>query len=68
MRKRILALLLCWVLLVSFCVPVFATEADETQNAEETETVEEVVREKLTISNAEEFLVFAENCRLDIQM
>lgn len=49
MRKRILSLTLCLILLIGIALPV---------SAEETTA-------QLSISTAEEFLAFAENCRLD---
>ena len=58
MLKKILALLLSAALLFSLAFPVFAEE--ETG---ETEPVAETVT--ITISTAEDFLAFAENCRLD---
>ena len=61
MNKNIFRLLMAVILLLSLCVPVCATEAEETIE----ETVEEVVVRTLKIESAEEFLEFAENCRLD---
>lgn len=51
MRKgtQILSLLLCWLLMAVNFLPVLATQADVA----------------ILISNLEEFLAFAENCRLD---
>ena len=57
MNKRILSLLLCLFLMLSLALPVYADEPEER--------VEENVVRELTISTAEEFLEFAENCRLD---
>ena len=56
MRKRLISLLLCAFLLVSAVMPAWAEEA---------EPAEEVLTEKIVVSNEEEFLAFAENCRLD---
>ena len=56
MRKRLISLLLCAFLLVSAVMPAWAEEA---------EPAEEVPTEKIVVSNEEEFLAFAENCRLD---
>ena len=56
MNKRLFSLLLCLFLLVSLILPAAATEVAE-------EEVAEPVR--ITISSTEEFLQFAENCRLD---
>ena len=49
MRNRIIVFTLCVALLLSFAIPAYA---DETTA-------------QLSISTAEEFLIFAENCRLD---
>lgn len=49
MRKRILSITLCFALLIGIAIPVFAEETTA----------------QLSISTAEEFLAFAENCRLD---
>ena len=59
MNKRIISLLLCAFLMLGMAVPAYAEETEDTEIAEEA-----IVRE-LTISTAEEFLDFAENCRLD---
>ena len=56
MCKRILMLCLCLLLLGGMTLPVLADEP-ETQQTETVTT--------LTIATAEEFLTFAENCRLD---
>ena len=56
MNKRLFCLILCLFLLASVILPVAATETAE-------EEVVEPVR--LTVSGTEEFLEFAENCRLD---
>lgn len=58
-RNSIISLLLCLCILSSLIFPVLA---DET---EETELVEEIPIIQLTISSTEDFLTFAENCRLD---
>ena len=60
MSKRIISLLLCAFLMLGMSVPAYADEAETTE-----ETAAEVVWQELTISTAEEFLEFAENCRLD---
>ena len=57
MMKRLLSILLCAGLLLSCVFPVFAKETDKKE-AEETKNV-------LTIKTVEDFLEFAENCRLD---
>ena len=49
MHKRMISMALCLMLLMGIALPVFAEET----------TVQ------LSLSNAEEFLAFAENCRLD---
>ena len=49
MHKRIFSITLCFVLVMGFALPVFAEETTA----------------QLFISTAEEFLAFAENCRLD---
>ena len=59
MNKRIISLFLCVFLMLGMAVPVYADEADTTEEAAE------VVWQELTISTAEAFLEFAENCRLD---
>ena len=51
MNNRIISLLLCFGLLLSIKLPVYADEPE--------------YQEEIRISNAEEFLAFAENCRLD---
>ena len=56
MAKRIRSILLCLFLLLALSIPVSATEP-------EAET--EITVRKMEISTPEEFLVFAENCRLD---
>lgn len=56
MIKRLFSALLCMLLLVSVVIPVGAVE-------EEQEIIVEI--KKLSISTTEEFLKFAENCRLD---
>ena len=49
-------MLLCVVLFLGMAVPVYAEESDEQ---------EETFVQELKISSIEEFLAFAENCRLD---
>ena len=61
MNKRILSFLMMLLLMFSLLIPVHATEAEEPIE----ETVEETIERKLTIKSTEEFLEFAENCRLD---
>lgn len=56
MNKRFLSALLCLVFLLCLALPVYAEEA---------EISEESAPADLTISTVEEFLKFAENCRLD---
>lgn len=56
MFKRWIVLLLCAVMLLSMAIPAYADESEEA--AETTATV-------LQISTVEDFLKFAENCRLD---
>ena len=56
MLKRIISTLLCVILLFGIALPVCA---EETEEQEEIQTVE------LVISSAEEFIAFAECCRLD---
>ena len=58
-RRKWLSVMLCLCLLGSFFTPVRAEETDETEPVEEVQTVQ------LEIATAEEFLAFAENCRLD---
>ena len=60
MNKKIISLLLCIFLLIGMAVPAYAEEPAETE-----EPAEEVVWRELTITTTEEFLEFAENCRLD---
>lgn len=58
MNKRLFSVLLCLLLLVGVTVPVSAVVEEDQQ--------EELVEiRKLSVSTAEEFLEFAENCRLD---
>ena len=52
MHKRVFALCLCAVLFLSLLLPAFAAEESGETAA-------------IAISTAEEFLTFAENCRLD---
>lgn len=61
MNKRILSFLVMAVLIFSLFVPVYATETEEPTE----ETVEEIVARTLTIASVEDFLKFAQNCRLD---
>ena len=60
MHKKMISLLLCAFLMLGMAVPAYAEEAEG-----EEKTVAETVWQELTISTAEEFLEFAENCRLD---
>jgi len=55
-HKRILCILLVFLLSLCISLPVFADEPEETET-------QPIIR--LKISNTEEFLTFAENCRLD---
>ena len=59
MSKRIFSLILCLCLLASLAFPVLAEEIGETEEAEQAAVTE------LTISSTDDFLAFAENCRLD---
>ena len=68
MDKKLVGLLLVLSLLLSLSLPAFAQEIDET--VEEETTLENGLQEivepvYLEISTLEEFLAFAENCRLD---
>ena len=56
MFKRLIGLLLCTVMLLGMAIPAYATEREEST---------EIVVTTLQIAAAEEFLKFAENCRLD---
>ena len=56
MRKRILSLLLCLAVLLTMALPVHADELEETEVARTPD---------LVISDVKEFLLFAEDCRLD---
>lgn len=57
MNKRLFSILLCLFLLAAMVVPVSAVEEEQQ---------EEIVEiRKISVSTAEEFLEFAENCRLD---
>ena len=56
MFKRLIGLLLCTVMLLGMVIPAYATESEEST---------EIVVTTLQIATAEEFLKFAENCRLD---
>ena len=53
MNKRLVCLLMSFVLLLSMAMPVHAEPSEETEPF------------KLSISSPEEFLTFARNCRLD---
>lgn len=59
MNKRILHLLLCLMLIFCNAVPAFPVFADETDTANDDDSI------KLTISTVDEFIDFANNCRLD---
>ena len=56
MFKRLIGLLLCAVMLLSMVIPAYATESEEPA---------EITVTTLQITTLEEFLEFAENCRLD---
>ena len=56
MNKRLCSILLCLFLLPAFLISVSATEMEEAP---------EIPARKIEISTTEEFLEFAENCRLD---
>lgn len=58
MRKNIVSFLLCVLLLLSFALPVYAQPGEEP-------AVEEIPAQAIEIASLEEFLAFAENCRLD---
>ena len=60
MLKRILSLFLCLFFLMTMALPAYADESETT-----VETDESIVFEVLTIKTTEEFLIFAEKCRLD---
>lgn len=62
MTKRFLSMLLCAALLLSMAVPVLA---DEAQAPEDSQPKAEAAIRELSITTAEEFLTFAESCRLD---
>lgn len=53
MCKRLIGILLCACFLMSMAIPAFAEETEEAQ------------MEQLRISTVEQFLAFAEKCRLD---
>ena len=61
MNKRILSFLIMFLLVFSLVNPVLATEADEIA----VETAVEMIERSLTIESTEDFLEFAENCRMD---
>ena len=61
MNKRILSFLIMFLLVFSLVIPVLATEADEIA----VETAVEMIERSLTIESTEDFLEFAENCRMD---
>ena len=71
MNKKLVSILLLLCFLLCFAFPVYAEEsAEDTATTEETAPAEELPSEELpavelSISNIEEFLAFAENCRLD---
>lgn len=56
MYKRFFSVLLCFMMLLTIALPV---------HADETEPQEEPIFTELKITTADEFLEFAENCRLD---
>ncbi len=62
MTKRILCILLSLMLLLSLSAPGLAAETKQKEAAQE---AVEIPEKKLTISNLQQFLTFAENCRLD---
>ena len=59
MFKKLLCLMLCAFLAVSMVLPVWAAPEEEPQE------MEEILATQLEISSLEDFLTFAENCRLD---
>lgn len=63
MRKKLCSLFLSACLLLSLVIPARAVETETAAPAEEIIPQEQVT--KLYIATAEEFLTFAENCRLD---
>ena len=71
MDKKLISLFLVLSLLLTISFPVFAQETEETgEDTGEDTTLEGVIQETteavyLEISNRDEFLAFAENCRLD---
>lgn len=58
MNKRFFSILLCLFVVLAMVVPVSAVEEEEQQK-------ESVEIRKISVSTVEEFLEFAENCRLD---
>lgn len=56
MFKRFISIALCLILLLGIALTVYAEEAEEKP---------EIAVVELSISTAEEFIAFAENCRLD---
>lgn len=56
MCKRFVRILLCFAFLLSTVIPVYATQTEESENMPVAE---------IKISTVEEFITFAENCRLD---
>lgn len=64
MHKRLLSLLFALSLIFTLMIPVNAIESEDAEEAVEEEEIQIAVRE-LSISTAEEFLTFAEACRLD---
>ena len=59
MNKRLISFLLCLMMLLGLALPCFATE--DTETGEEAE----VLIPDLRLRSADDFLKFAENCRLD---
>ena len=62
--RVIFSLILCLSLLASFAVPALAVEIEETVPVEEP-AEEPVIIRKQTICTEEQFLSFAEDCRMD---
>lgn len=69
MDKKLIGLLLVLSLLLSLSLPAFAQEMDEAAGEDETvleDAILEIVESVyLEISSRDDFLAFAENCRLD---
>ena len=59
-NKKMIGLLLALTILVSLVLPVYADEETQSDEAQTT-----TILEYLEISTADEFLAFAESCRLD---